>query len=206
MENRKIFLSYLEEKFPNRIAELTEKFDIYFNWLSDINQKINLISRKTPIEDYWTLHFLDVLQLLEVKRFTNEMILDFGTGGGLPGIPMAILFPEAKIYLLDARKKKLLVLDELCDLLDLDNVELVHGRIEEVYLHFANSIDVIISRSVRITKELKKPLMEMLKHHSGEAYFYKSQQLDDMDQFKKKKIFDVSRDELGTRKIIKVNK
>ncbi len=203
MTQKEIFLTYLEEKFPDRFDELKVSFQIYFEWLCDINQQINLISRKTPTDDYWTTHFLDVLLITEVTRFSDEMILDFGTGGGLPGIPLAILYPDAEIHLLDARKKKLQVIGEVCELLQLENVELIHGRVEEVDLHFANSFDVIVSRSVRISKEFKRSLMEMLLH-KGKMYFYKSIQLDDIEQFKKYKVTDVSREELGTRKIITV--
>lgn len=201
MTQKELFLTYLESKFPNRFEELSVKFELYFNWLVEINQHINLISRKTPIDDYWTLHFLDTLLLTEVTSFNNEMILDFGTGGGLPGVPLAILYPEADLYLLDARRKKLEVISQACELIGIENVELVHGRVEEVDLHFANSFDAIVSRSVRISKEFKKSLNAMLKQN-GKMYFYKSIQLDDMDQFKKKKITDVSRPELGTRNII----
>lgn len=201
MTQKELFLTYLESKFPNRFEELSVKFELYFNWLVEINQHINLISRKTPIEDYWTLHFLDTLLLTEVASFNDEMILDFGTGGGLPGVPLAILYPEADLYLLDARRKKLEVISQACEIIGIENVELIHGRVEEVDLHFANSFDVIVSRSVRISKEFKKSLTAMLKQN-GKMYFYKSIQLDDMDQFKKKKITDVSRPELGTRNII----
>lgn len=201
MTQKEIFLSYLNEKFPERYEELANSFQIYFEWLCDINQQINLISRKTPVEDYWTLHFLDTLLITEVTRFSNEMVLDFGTGGGLPGIPLAILYPEAQLHLLDARKKKLEVIGDACELLQLENVELIHGRVEEVDFHFSNSFDVIVSRSVRISKEFKKSLTEMLKQ-KGKMYFYKSIQLDDMVQFKKKTVTDVSREEIGTRNII----
>ncbi len=75
MTQKETFLAYLKEKFPDRFEELSNSFQIYFEWLSDINQHINLISRKTPIEDYWTIHFLDTLLITEVARFSDEMIL-----------------------------------------------------------------------------------------------------------------------------------
>lgn len=201
MTQKELFFTYLKSNFPNRFEELSVKFELYFNWLVEINQHINLISRKTPIEDYWTLHFLDTLLLTEVTSFKEEMILDFGTGGGLPGVPLAILYPDTNLYLLDARRKKLEVISQACEIIGIENVELVHGRVEEVDFHFANSFDAIVSRSVRISKEFKKSLTSMLKQN-GKMYFYKSIQLDDMDQFKKKKITNVSRPELGTRNII----
>ena len=201
MTNRDLVVELINKNFPQRAVSILEKLDIYFNWLVEINQKINLISRKTEPDEYWTLHFLDTLLITDVVKFKDEYILDFGTGGGLPGIPLAILYPNAKIFLLDARKKKLAVIAEVCELLDLDNVELIHGRAEEVAFHFASTFNVIVSRSVRITKELKKPLLDMLAN-KGKIYFYKSLQLDDMCHFKKRKTHNVSCDEIGTRRIV----
>jgi 16S rRNA (guanine527-N7)-methyltransferase len=205
MDHRAIFLDYLGSKFPNRIDELTRQFDAYHLWLTDINKEINLISRKTDPELYWTLHFLDSILITEFADFSKKTVLDFGTGGGLPGIPLAILFPDAKFHLLDSRKKKLMVLDEVCDLLDLDNVELLVGRIEEVDSFTEAKFNAVVCRSVRIKPEFKKSLLKMTKQKS-KLYFYKSREYEDMDQFKRKTIHNVSRDEIGTRNIIEVDR
>ncbi len=205
MTQKEIFFNYISENFSDREEYLKDKFQIYFNWLSEINQHINLISRKMDIEDYWTYHFLDSLLLTEVTQFTDESVLDFGTGGGLPGIPLAILYPEARFYLLDSRKKKLNVIADACELLGIDNVELIHGRVEEVDFHFASSFDAVVCRSVKIIPEFKKPLLEMITD-DGKMFFYKSVNLDDMKQFKRRSTKDVSREEIGTRKIVTVRK
>ncbi len=197
------FTSYLESKYPERYSELLVKFEKYHAWLVEINQHINLISRKMDTEDYWTLHFLDVLLLEEVTQIEGERVLDFGTGGGLPGVPMAILYPETMFYLMDSKRKKLNVIADACEILELDNVELVHARAEEAVDHFSSSFDIILSRSVRITPELKKVLAEMV-IPKGKMYLYKSVQLDDIVQFKKKNVHDVSRNELGTRHIVEI--
>ncbi len=171
MNQRKIFMDYIQNRFPSRFAELETKFQAYFDWLCDINTKINLISRQMPTEEYWTYHFLDSLLLTDVTSFTSETVLDFGTGGGLPGIPLAIIFPEATFHLLDARRKKLEVLADACEHIGIENVELVHGRIEEVSFHFAESFDVIVSRSVKIEPQFKSHLLEML-IPGGKLFFY----------------------------------
>jgi 16S rRNA (guanine527-N7)-methyltransferase len=203
--NKEIFLNYLKENFNDRYEELKFQFEAYFLWLSEINKEINLISRKTDPDLYWTLHFLDSILITEFANFDNKKVLDFGTGGGLPGIPLAILYPTSNFYLLDSRKKKLLVLDELCDLLQLDNVDLIVGRVEEVDIYNANKFDAVVSRSVRIKPEFKKSLFKMTKAGST-LYFYKSIQLDDMEQFKRTKVHNVTRDEIGTRNIVEVSR
>jgi len=205
MTQRDIFIRYLQEKFPERLTELTDKFQRYFDWLCDINTKINLISRQTPTEDYWTIHFLDSILLSEITHFSSETVLDFGTGGGLPGIPLAILYPQATFHLLDARRKKLEVLADACEAIEIGNVELIHGRIEEVSLHFAESFDAIVSRSVKIESQFKSHLIDML-IPGGKAFFYKSIILDDMKQFQGTKVTDLSRPEIGTRKIVTFRK
>ena len=200
---KKVFISYLEEKYSERAEELIEKFTNFHNWLVDINQQINLISRKMDPEDYWTLHYLDTLLLNEVTNLKGEMILDFGTGGGLPGVPMAIIYPEKKFYLMDSKRKKLNVISDACDLLGIENIELIHSRAEDAVDHFESSFDNILSRSVRITPELEKSLTKMVVP-KGRIYLYKSIQLDDTVQFKKKELHDVSREELGTRYIVEI--
>ncbi len=205
MTQRDIFMEYLQQKFPDRYTELASQFQSYFDWLCDINIKINLISRQTPTEDYWTLHFLDSLLLTEVTSFSEEMVLDFGTGGGLPGIPLAILYPNATFHLLDARRKKLEVLADACETIGIENVELIHGRVEEISFNFLESFDAIVSRSVKIEPQFKSHLIDMLPP-GGKAYFYKSVILDDMKQFHGNKVTDLSRPELGTRNIVTFRK
>lgn len=205
MTRREIFFAYLKSKFPDRFETIAPQFQTYFEWLCEINTQINLISRQMPTDEYWTNHFLDSVIITEVAKFNNQSVVDFGTGGGLPGIPLAILYPDSQFHLLDARKKKLEVLADACVAIDIDNVELIHGRIEEVDVHFAESFDSLVCRSVKIEPQFKKPLLEMIRP-GGTAYFYKSLNLDDMKQFHGHRITDVSREELGTRKIISVRK
>ncbi len=205
MDKIDFFEAFLSEKFPDRSKNLLEIFKRYHEALVEINGKINLISRKMDTNDYWTLHYLDSLLATSVCDFTDKKVLDFGTGGGIPGVPLAILYPESRFTLLDSKRKKLHAIDEICECLDLNNVDMTHARLEEYAPHMKNKYDIITCRSVRIIPELKQPLLSMLKP-GGKLCLYKSVQLDDIAQFKKKKIHDLSHDELGTRNVVIVTK
>lgn len=205
MEKIDIFKEFLQREFPKRAEELTETFQTYHKLLVEINSKINLISRKMPIEDYWTLHYLDSLLATKVCDFSGKKVLDFGTGGGIPGVPLSFVYPDAEFNLLDSKRKKLYAIDEICETMDLPNVDMTHARLEEFAPHMKNKYDIITCRSVRIIPELKQPLLNMLKP-GGILCLYKSVQLDDVAQFKKKKVHDLSMECLGTRNIVIVNK
>jgi len=103
---KEAFINFLKETFPDKHPELIKSFESYFNWIIEENRKINLISRQTDPEDIWTQHFLDSLLSVKHVNYSGKAILDFGTGGGLPGIPLAIAYPNASVTLLDSRKKK----------------------------------------------------------------------------------------------------
>lgn len=201
MNNQEIFFNFLEENFPDRAGELQERFTQYYDILVEANSKINLFSRKMPLEDIWTTHFYD--SLIPYKLFTGkrDRILDFGTGGGLPGIPLAILFPESRVNLLDGTKKKIMAIDEMLDVLQLENVNAIWSRVEEYFT--INSYDYIVSRSVKIIPEFKPFLMDLLQP-KGKLILYKSKILDDVMQFKNYKINDYSNEILGTRNIIEI--
>lgn len=114
--------------------------DLYKNW----NQKINVISRK-DIDNFYLHHVLHSLSIAKVIEFKDSTeILDAGTGGGFPGIPLAILLPEAKFYLVDSIGKKIKVVNEVVQNLGLKNIDTEHQRVEKVNKTF----DFIISRAV----------------------------------------------------------
>jgi len=103
---KQAFINFLKEAFPDKYQELLKSFETYYNWIIEENRKINLISRQTAPENIWTQHFLDSLLSVKHVNFSGKNILDFGTGGGLPGIPLAIVYPNSSVTLLDSRKKR----------------------------------------------------------------------------------------------------
>ncbi len=122
--------------------------ELYEYW----NERINLISRKDidKLEERHILHSLTIAQVIQFKPGTK--ILDIGTGGGFPGIPLAILFPEAKFYLVDSIGKKIRVVNEIVKSIGMKNVEAEQIRMEQVDRTF----DFIISRAVTALPDFVK--------------------------------------------------
>ena len=113
---------------------------LYKDW----NKKINVVSRK-DIDELYLRHVLHSLGIAQIQTFNEgSHILDVGTGGGFPGIPLAILFPNVKFTLVDAIGKKIKVVDEVIEGLGLQNVKTYHSRVEEIPGQF----DFIVSRAV----------------------------------------------------------
>lgn len=132
------------EYFPNITENQKSQFEkmnaLYLDW----NSKINVISRK-DIDELNTKHVLHSLGIAKIISFQpNSKILDVGTGGGFPGIPLAILFPETDFYLIDVIAKKIKVVNEVVAALDLKNVKAEQMRAENVKGEF----DFIVSRAV----------------------------------------------------------
>lgn len=130
--------------FPNLTERQKEQFvqlqDLYEEW----NSQINVISRK-DIEELYTRHVLHSLGIAKVIQFQpGTSIMDVGTGGGFPGIPLAILYPESNFYLIDTIGKKIKVVNAVAEALGLNNVEGVQKRAENVKFEF----DFIVSRAV----------------------------------------------------------
>lgn len=133
--------------------EITEKqgqkLIDYMDRLLDKNKYINL-TRITDEEEFMKLHILDSLTLLKLIKNPRATILDVGTGGGFPGIPLAILLEDAKITLMDSTKKKLNVVNDIAKELGINNIEILHGRAEELGqdLNFRECYEVVTSRAV----------------------------------------------------------
>jgi len=124
----------------NQIQQFSKLAELYTFW----NAQINVISRK-DIEDLYTRHVLHSLGIAKVQPFNpKSKILDIGTGGGFPGIPLAIMFPESNFYLVDSIGKKIKVVNEVVESLGLKNVKAKHMRAEKVKGEF----DFIVSRAV----------------------------------------------------------
>ncbi|MBT2161912.1 16S rRNA (guanine(527)-N(7))-methyltransferase RsmG [Zobellia barbeyronii] len=130
--------------FPN-LSDLQQKHFILLEELyKDWNQKINVVSRK-DIDELYLRHVLHSTGIAKVQQFKDgSSILDVGTGGGFPGIPLAILFPEVQFTLVDSIGKKIKVVKEVIEGLELDNVTAINARVEET----KGEYDFIVSRAV----------------------------------------------------------
>ena len=135
-----LILKYFPNLSEEQIAQFSQLGELYKDW----NSKINVISRKDIDELYLrhVLHSLGIAKVVEFKAGSN--ILDVGTGGGFPGVPLAILFPESKFHLVDSIGKKLKVIDEVTEALGLANIKTTHSRAETIEENF----DFIVSRAV----------------------------------------------------------
>ena len=133
-------LKYFPNLSENQVVQLRKLGELYPEW----NAKINIISRK-DIDELYVKHVLHSLGIAKVIEFhSKSTVLDVGTGGGFPGIPLAILFPETRFYLIDVIAKKIKVVNEVATALGLKNVKAEQLRAENVKGDF----DFIISRAV----------------------------------------------------------
>lgn len=135
-----------------------DQLEKFHTLLGAWNTKVNLISRKDE-SNIWNHHILGSLSFLFQFRVEEKStILDIGTGGGLPGIPLAIVYSQAKIILLDSINKKINAVKDIVNKLDLQNIQIVHGRAEEVGIKKPHneSVDYVISRAVSSVKEIIK--------------------------------------------------
>lgn len=151
-----IILKYFTDFTPNQLKQFAALEDLYKDW----NNKINIISRK-DIDSLYEKHVLHSLTIAAVFQFEAGMnILDIGTGGGFPGIPLAIFFPEVKFHLVDSIGKKLKVVEAVANGIGLSNVTTQHIRVEEIK---NRKFDFVISRAVAPLKDLwkwSKPLLK----------------------------------------------
>lgn len=135
-----LILKYFPDLSERQKEQFVQLQDLYEEW----NSQINVISRK-DIDELYTRHVLHSLGIAKVIQFKpGTSIMDVGTGGGFPGIPLAILFPESNFYLVDTIGKKIKVVNAVAEALGLDNVEGVQKRAEKVKFEF----DFIVSRAV----------------------------------------------------------
>ena len=145
MEEILKYFTYLTDKQKQQFAAL---FDLYKDW----NEKINVISRK-DIDNLYLHHVLHSLAIAKAVSFRpGTRILDFGTGGGFPGIPLAILFPETQFKMIDGTGKKIRVVNEVATAIGLENVEAVHLRGEEE----KGKYDFVVNRAVMPLPDLMK--------------------------------------------------
>ncbi|HPN18119.1 MAG TPA: 16S rRNA (guanine(527)-N(7))-methyltransferase RsmG [Chitinophagales bacterium] len=143
-------MNILKKYFPDLSAEQIQKFEQLLPLYSEWNEKINVISRK-DLDNFYERHVLHSLSIANVISFQpGETVLDIGTGGGFPGIPLAILFPETQFILSDSIAKKITVVNEVKTALQLTNVVTIAERAENI----KQEVDYVVTRAVAKMSDL----------------------------------------------------
>ena len=151
--------------FPDLSEELRRQFAALFDLYADWNAKINVISRKDidNLYEHHVLHSLAIAKLIRFKPGTD--VLDFGTGGGFPGIPLAVMFPEVNFKLIDGTGKKIMVATEVAKAIGLKNVAAEHLRGEDERGHY----DFIVSRAVMQLPDMFKLMRKNISRRQRNA-------------------------------------
>jgi 16S rRNA (guanine527-N7)-methyltransferase len=153
MENPQSTVELISTYFSDFTTLQLDQFEKLYPIYADWNQKINVISRK-DIDAFYERHVLHSLSIAAQYAFEpGTQVVDIGTGGGFPGIPLAIFFPEVQFHLVDSIGKKLKVVEAVKQELRLDNLSFQHARIEEIR---DRKFDFAVSRAVAPLKELWK--------------------------------------------------
>jgi 16S rRNA (guanine527-N7)-methyltransferase len=156
-----IVLKYFSDFTETQLQQFQALEELYKEW----NEKINVISRK-DIDALYEKHILHSLSIAAIADFpAGFQILDLGTGGGFPGIPLAIFFPEVKFHLVDSIGKKIKVVQGVAEAIGLKNVTTAHGRVEEIK---DRKFELVVSRAVAPLKDLwrwSKPLIKKAPAH-----------------------------------------
>ena len=202
------FMEEILKQFPNltenQILQFKKLEVLYHDW----NAKINVISRK-DIDELYTKHVLHSLAIAKIQPFeAGSYVLDVGTGGGFPGIPLAILFPETRFYLIDVIAKKIKVVQAVADALGLKNVKAEQIRAENV----KGDYDFIVSRAVTNMPDfvswIKDKIKKQNKHNLPNGILYLkggdlTEELKDFPRATEYNIADFFKDEFfETKKVV----
>jgi 16S rRNA (guanine527-N7)-methyltransferase len=146
-EKLELITRYFADFTPKQLAQLESLDAAYQEW----NAKINVISRKDIHQIYLhhVLHSLSIAAIVEWEKGTQ--VIDIGCGGGFPSVPLAIFFPDVKFYLVDSIAKKLKVVDAVCEIAGIKNIETHHSRVEDIK---NKKFDYAVSRAVAPLKDL----------------------------------------------------
>ncbi len=198
----------ISKYFPDISDSKKQQFEKLYDLYQDWNLKINVVSRK-DIDELYLRHVLHSLGIAKVMEFnTGANVMDVGTGGGFPGIPLAILFPETQFHLVDSIGKKIKVVNEVKDGLGLQNVKTTHGRVEEVNEQY----DFIVSRAVAqmetFVRWTKDKIVKKQKHElkNGILYLKGGDLSEELQNFPKATIYDLpdffEEDFFETKKVV----
>jgi len=187
-------LELIKKYFPNltegQIAQFAALQELYKDW----NLKINVVSRK-DIEELYLRHVLHSMGIAKIQEFKPDArILDVGTGGGFPGIPLAILFPETQFHLVDSIGKKIKVVNEVVEGLKLKNVMTTNARVEEI----KGNYDFIVSRAVAsmptFVHWVKGKIAKTNRHElkNGILYLKGGDLIEELQDYKSAKIYNLS--------------
>ncbi len=155
----------IQKYFPHLTELQVEQFTQLEALYNDWNAKINVISRK-DIQNLYEHHVLHSLGIAKVAGFKDgTTIMDLGTGGGFPGIPLAILFPNVQFHLVDSIGKKVKVAQEVAQAIGLKNVKFSHARAEEI----KDKYDFVVTRAVMPMADLMKVARKNIKHEQHNA-------------------------------------
>ena len=201
-------MSQIIEKYFELTPMQAEQFAMLEGLYKDWNQKINVISRKN-IDALYEQHVLHSLGIAKVQTFLPEaQILDVGTGGGFPGIPLAILFPDTKFHLVDSVGKKLKVVNAVAEAIGLTNVKTTHDRVENI----KGQYDFIVSRAVTrmpdFVQWVKGKINKTSKHErkNGILYLKGGDLSEELSRYKSVQIFDLKdffdEDFFKTKKVV----
>lgn len=201
-------MELIRKYFPHLTEDQILKFEKLEELYKDWNLKINVVSRK-DIDELYLRHVLHSLGIVKVQEFKpGSKILDVGTGGGFPGIPLAIMFPESKFHLVDSIGKKIKVVDEVSEGLGLENVTSFNQRVEEI----SENYDFIVSRAVAImptfVRWVKGKIAKDSKHErkNGILYLKGGDLSDELKDYRTAETFELSsffdEDFFDTKKVV----
>lgn len=201
-------MKLIHKYFPDLSATQIEQFSALEGLYKDWNSKINVVSRK-DIDELYLRHVLHSLGIAKVIQFADgSNILDVGTGGGFPGVPLAIMFPNCNFHLVDSINKKLKVIDAVANSLGLTNIKTTHSRVEAI----DETYDFIVSRAVTAMPEFTKWVKGKIarKQHNelknGILYLKGGDLTEELKQYKTVKAFLLSdyfeEDFFETKKVI----
>lgn len=204
MSNLELIKKYFPELTEQQLFRFKKLEELYKDW----NLKINVVSRK-DIEELYLRHVLHSLGIAKVQQFKpGSKILDVGTGGGFPGIPLAIMFPECEFHLVDSIGKKIKVVNEVADGLGLENVRSFNKRVEDL----DGQYDFIVSRAVAVmptfVRWVKGKIAKSSKHErkNGILYLKGGDLTEELKDYRNAEIFELSdyfeEDFFDTKKVV----